>query len=128
MISKILKVGLAAAMVLTLAGAVPASANSGDVIKQGACSARSDWKLKLSPENGRIEVQFEVDSNVRGQNWGVRIWKNGNRIFRGTRTTAGASGSFTVRVVTSNPPGSDHFVAAARNPATGETCRGSATF
>ena len=47
--------------------AVPAVASAGDrdVIREGPCSGRSDWKLKLSPEDGRIEVEFEVDQNVR---------------------------------------------------------------
>ena len=64
-----------------VAGAAPAHANGGDVIRRGNCSGSSDWKLKLSPEDGRIEVEFEVDSNVAGQTWQVRITKNGNQIF-----------------------------------------------
>jgi hypothetical protein len=45
--------------------AVPttAFAKDGDVIRTGDCSGRADWKLKVSPENGRWEVEFEVDSN-----------------------------------------------------------------
>jgi hypothetical protein len=128
MISKMVRVAIAAALMLTVAGALPANAKGGDVIERGACSGRSDWKLKLSPENGRIEVEFEVDSNRSGQHWSVRIVKNGNTIFDGMRRTRGASGSFTVRDVTSNPNGPDHFIARARNAASGETCVGTATF
>jgi hypothetical protein len=128
MVKRILQVALAAAMVLTVAGAAPAQAKDGDVIRRGSCTGSSDWKLKLSPENGKIEVQFEVDSNKVGQTWAVRILKDGNRIFRGTRTTKAPSGSFEVRVVTSDPPGSDTFRARAENNATGEVCRGSATI
>lgn len=128
MISKIARIVLAAVMTMTLAGAAPASAKDGDVIKQGACSGSADWKLKLSPENGRIEVEYEVDSNVVGQTWRVRIVKNGTTIFQGTRQTKAPSGSFEVRLVTSNPPGSDTFRARAVNVATGQTCLGSATI
>ena len=128
MISKIARIVLAATMAMTLAGAAPASAKDGDVIKQGACSGSADWKLKLSPENGRIEVEYEVDSNVVGQTWRVRIVKNGTVIFKGTRETKAPSGSFTVRLVTSNPPGSDTFRARAEHLASGQTCLGSATF
>ena len=39
--------------------AMPALAKDGDVIRIGACRGRSDWKLKLSEENGRIEVEYE---------------------------------------------------------------------
>ncbi len=128
MISKIARIVLAASMAMTLAGTAPASANDGDVIREGACSGRADWKLKLSPENGRIEVEYEVDSNVVGQTWRVRIVKNGTAIFQGRRQTRAPSGSFEVRIVTSNPPGSDTFRARAVNVATGQTCAGSATF
>ena len=40
---------------------IPALANDADVITRGPCSGNSDWKLKASPENGRIEVEGEVD-------------------------------------------------------------------
>ena len=50
-----------------MAVAPMASANDADVIRRGACSGGSDWKLKLSPEDSRLEVEFEVDSNVNAQ-------------------------------------------------------------
>jgi hypothetical protein len=110
--------------------AVPATAaaKDGDVIRTGSCTNNSDWKLKLSPEDGRIEVEFEVDTPKAGQTWNVRIKKNGNVIWKGTRTTNVASGSFSVRKVTGNPAGSDFFVGRAKNPKTGEICRGTGTF
>ena len=126
MISKILRVGVAALLTLSVAGAAPALAKDGDVIRRGACSGASDWKLKLSPENGKIEVEYEVDSNKVGQTWQVRIVKNGNVIFRGARETKGASGSFTVRLVTANTAGDDVFRARATHA--DEVCAGSATF
>jgi hypothetical protein len=117
---------VAALLTLSVAGAVPALAKDGDVIRRGACSGASDWKLKLSPENGKIEVEYEVDSNKVGQTWQVRIVKNGNVIFRGARETKGASGSFTVRLVTANTAGDDVFRARATHA--DEVCAGSATF
>jgi hypothetical protein len=113
-------------MAMSLAGAVPAMAKDGDVIRRGSCSGATDWKLKLSPEDGKIEVEYEVDSNRVGQTWAVRIVKNGNVIFRGNRTTSGPSGSFEVRVVTANTAGNDVFRARATHA--GETCSGGATF
>ena len=110
---------------------IPASgalAGQGDVIRQGSCSGRSDWKLKLSPEDGRIEVEFEVDQNVVGDRWRVTIRHDGAVAFRGTRTTGGASGSFEVRTVEPNHAGSDAFRARARNLSTGEVCVGGASF
>ncbi len=66
---------------------ISASAKDGDVIRTGNCSGATDWKLKLSPENGRIEVEAEIDSNVNGQNWNIRLKRNGSVFFQGTRMT-----------------------------------------
>ncbi len=117
-----------AAFAASTAMAAPAYAGDGDVIKEGPCSGASDWKLKASEENGAIEVEFEVDTNINGQNWQVRLSDNGTRIFQGTRTTVAPSGSFEVRVVTPNQAGPDKILGQARNNATGETCVGRVTF
>jgi hypothetical protein len=37
-------------------------------------------------------------------------------------------GSFKVRKVTADQPGTDNFVGQARNPATGESCRGAVSL
>jgi hypothetical protein len=105
----------------------PAAANDADVIREGSCSGASDWKLKLSPENGRIEIEFEVDQNVVGDVWTVVIKDNGIRVFRGERTTVAPSGELEVRRVVTNLAGSDFVVAKAVNTVTGEVCRGTAT-
>jgi hypothetical protein len=123
---KVMAVSLVALIVL--AAPVVASAGDRDVIREGPCSGRSDWKLKLSPEDGRIEVEFEVDQNVVGDEWRVRIRHDGELAFRGTRTTRGASGSFELRIVEPNNAGADIFRARARNLSTDEVCAGSASF
>lgn len=105
----------------------PASANEGDIIKRGSCSGNSDWKLKLSPENGKIEVEFEVDQNKNGKEWRVVLKKDGERFFRGIRTTQAPSGSFEVNKVTGNGPGNEVIVGKATDLNSGETCRGEAT-
>ncbi len=127
MVGKIVKVALAAALVLTVAGAAaPAGAKAGDVVRTGSCSGTSTWKLKLSPDSTGIQVEFEVDSNVVGQTWGVKILENGTRIFKGTRDTVGPSGSFTVNVLGTDTAGTDSFKGKATNAATGELCVGKA--
>lgn len=128
MVSKIVRMVLASVVVLSVAGAVPAAAKEGDVIKTGACSGSSDWKLKLSPQDGQTEVEYQVDSNVVGQTWQVRVFQNGNKIFGGARVTKAPSGSFTVRLLAANPAGSDSFKARASNVATGELCVGRASI
>ncbi len=77
MFSKIVRVAMVATLALTLAGATAANAKGREVVKTGSCSGTSDWKLKLKSDNGKIELEYEVDSNRVGQNWQVRITKNG---------------------------------------------------
>ncbi len=113
---------------LTLSLSAPALANDADVIKRGSCTGASDWKLKASPENGRIEVEGEVDSNVNGQTWRWRLRHNGHLSARGVAVTKPPSGSFDVRRLMVNAPGTDRVVWRARNPQTGEVCRGSLRF
>ena len=61
--------GLAIALV-----AVPAGiAKNGDIRVRGTCTKASTSKLKLSEEDGRIEVEFEVDQNRNGVRWNVVI-------------------------------------------------------
>lgn len=127
--TKGIKILMAALLGASLMAAAPAAlANDADVIREGNCSGGSDWKLKASPENGRIEIEYEVDQNQVGDTWKVRLFHNGERIFRGTRTTQAPSGSFEVRRVVDNAAGTDRFRARARNLSTDETCGGRVAF
>jgi hypothetical protein len=109
------------------ANASPAG-NDDRVIKTGNCSGSADWKLKVKTDDGRLEVEGEVDSNVSGQQWHWRILRNGNVAARGTATTTGRSGSFSVERRVTNGPGSDRIGFRARNAASGQTCSGNLTF
>lgn len=111
-----------------LTGAGPAMAKDGDVIRKGSCSGSGTWKLKASPEDGRIEVEGEIDSNRIGQRWRWRLKHNGTLSAKGRATTRAPSGSFEVRRVVVNVRGDDHLVFRATNRRTGEVCRGSVTF
>ena len=106
----------------------PSAAGNGDVRRSGSCGGNSEWKLKLSPENGRLEAEFEVDQNVNGDKWRVTMRHEGDRFFRGVRTTQGPSGSFEVRRVVDDEAGKDSFTARARNLSTDELCRGTASI
>ncbi len=119
----------AAAMVaVLLVPAAPAVAKDGDVVRRGPCSSGATWKLKASPENGRIEVEGEIDSNRRGQTWRWYLRHNGSVVSRGYRRTQGRSGSFEVRRVMVNLRGTDTIVFTARRVGTGQHCRGVVRF
>ena len=94
---KLTSIAIGAIMVLGLF-AVPASAGGDrEVIREGNCSGRSDWKLKVKEDDGGLEVEFEVDQNVVGDTWAVRVLQDGERIFAGRRTTQAPSGSLEVQ-------------------------------
>jgi hypothetical protein len=123
---RLLSALLAAPLAALSLGALPALAKDGDVLVRGSCTAASTAKLKLSPENGHIEVEFEVDQNRNGVRWNVVLTRNGVRVASLTRVTRAPSGSFEARRVLANRPGKDVVRATAtRN---GERCSARATF
>lgn len=124
------RLALVTSLSLLTVGAVAAPsgtlAKDGDVIRTGSCTGATDWKLKLSKDDGRIEVEFEVDQNRNGRTWDVQLKQEGTRFWKGRRTTKAPSGSFEVRKLATDKAGVHTFVGRAVNPATGEVCRGSA--
>jgi hypothetical protein len=125
-LSRSLAVVVATTAVLATTAPV-ALANDRDTIRRGSCSGSADWKLKVKPDDGRLEVEGEVDSNRNGQTWRWRIVHNGSVSASGTRVTRAPSGSFEVERRVVNSRGRDTIVFRARNPRSGEVCRGSVT-
>lgn len=119
---------VALALLVPAAPAAQAGDDDGEIRRSGSCSGSADWKLKAKRDDGRLEVEWEVDSNRSGQVWRVRVYDNGNRVVATQRTTAPPSGSFSVDRHIANLAGSDHIVARARHLATGQVCRGTLTF
>lgn len=114
------------AVALTV-GAGPADASNDDrIIKRGACSVASDWKLKVKTDDGRLEVEGEVDSNVNGQTWAWVFRDNGTVVARGTSVTIAPSGSFDVERKIPDLAGTDRVVFRATHD--GEVCRGAIAF
>ncbi len=123
----------ATAVIASLTAFAPAArathgAHGPRVTKSGSCSGSSHWKLKLKTEDTGIEVEFEVDQNVSGQAWRVRLAENGTQIASGRRTTSRPSGSFTFTKLAHDAAGHDAFVARATNVHSGETCVGRASI
>ena len=120
---------LAAALPLAFVSTVPAHAgDDGERIKRGSCSAAADWKLKVKRDDGRLEVEGEVDSNVDGQTWRWSIRHDGSLADRGRKQTRGPSGSFDVERKVDNHSGRDRIRFRAVNPATDEVCVGRMSY
>lgn len=120
---------IAAALVVPAVAATPAFAQNSTsqggrpvVEATGACTNGGTWDLKAKTDDGQLEVEFEVDTNVAGQVFNVKITDNTNVVFQGKRTTAGRSGSFSVERLTPDLAGRDTFKAVAKRA--GNTCTG----
>lgn len=106
--------------------ALPLTA-SADLGVSGACTGPSDFEFDLYQDAedarlGRVEVEFEVESGVRGQRWRVTLFQDGDRIGSATRRTRGRDGEFWVAGYRPVNPGDNAFVIVAENLRNGETC------
>ena len=111
---------------LTLGALAPAATASGGdddrVIRTGSCSGSADWKLKVKTDDGRLEVEGEIDSNVAGQRWRWTLRHNGSVSDRGVGTTTARSGSFEVERKVVDLAGTDAITFRAVRD--GQVCRG----
>ena len=113
------------ALVALLVGAAPSPGKDGDgrVIRTGDCSGASNWKLKAKPDDGRLEVEADVDQNRNGVLWKVKLRRNGKTVVSANRRTKAPSGSLSLDRRIANPAGTDTISLVATRD--GETCRGS---
>jgi hypothetical protein len=118
-------IGLAAPLLVTATPAF-ASGGGGGVSSSGACTNGGHFGLKAKHDDGKIEMEYEVDSNRAGQVWAVRITDNGATVVSRHATTAGRSGSFTIRKVIADRPGPDKI--HARATFQNHTCGGAVTL
>jgi hypothetical protein len=93
----------------------------------GRCDGSSTSKLKVKPDDGKLETEFEVDQNRNGVRWTVRIRRNGKLVVKTSAVTKAPSGSFSVERRIANPAGADKITARAVSPS-GEVCKASATI
>ena len=128
---KFIGLALVSAMALALIGGATAAtaqtSQAGAVIRTGACSGASTWKLTLKTDAGRIESDVEVQTPKAGQAWHFGMFDNGVKFGSGTKTTM-ADGSWSATRFAANQAGADNIVVKAKNLVTGETCRAKATF
>lgn len=108
------------------------SGNSGKRAKKvvrvaGSCTGNSTAKLKVKRDRGRLKTEFEVDQNVNGVTWAVKLSRNGTVAVDTTRTTHAPSGSLRIERRLANGAGPDTISATATSP-TGEVCTASATI
>jgi hypothetical protein len=104
-----------------------ATRNRKEIRVSGSCTGNSRAKLKVKRDRGRLKTEFEVDQNVNGVAWAVKLSRNGTVAVQTTRTTHAPSGSFSIERRLSNGAGPDRISASATSPS-GEVCTASATI
>ncbi len=117
-----------AALLAVPAVATPAHAKGGDAVRNSASCASGTIKVKAKADDGRLEVEGEVDTNRVGQDWNWKIKRDGDVVRRGSGTTAGASGSFSVTRRIGNPAGQNTIKFRAVRASTGKVCSVSVTL
>lgn len=134
-ITKSIRRGAATASIVLTLGVLtvlPAAASHGggghEVERSGNCSGSTNWRLKAEGEDGRIQVEGEIDSSTSGQVWTWRILHNGGISAKGRATTKAPSGSFEVRRLLVDAPSTDRIGIRATNTVTHETCSGNLQF
>jgi hypothetical protein len=105
---------LAAGSVALAAGPAEAKSGGGDRTEvRGSCTGGGAWRLRAKHDDGRVEIEFEVDTNKPGQVWNVKLSDNGKSVFSGNKTTVAPSGSFEVEKKFANQAGVDVIKARA---------------
>ena len=118
-------------LVLAATALIPAAAsakggNDRDKRVTGRCTGHSTAKLKVKPDDGRLEAEFEVDQNRNGVRWKVTLRRNGAVAVRTSARTKAPSGSFSVERRLADGAGSDRISARATSPS-GEVCTAALT-
>jgi hypothetical protein len=127
------KLAFGLALVAVALTPAAASAKGGDDDRRpekrvgGSCTGGTTSKLKAKHDDGRLEVEFEVDQNRDGVRWTVKVRRNGGLVINTARTTRPPSGSFSLERKIANPAGSDRITARAVSPS-GEVCSAALTI
>jgi hypothetical protein len=107
--------------VVALPAAADAKGGGARVTASKSCVGGGVAKLKAKADNGRIEVEFEVDVNRNNQRWNVVLKHNGATVYSAAKRTAAPSGSFTSHRLIGNAAGKDLISARATGP-NGRSC------
>ena len=105
----------------------PAALAKGTEVRKRHLQPGATWKLKAKTDDGRLEVELEVDSNRVGQSWSVRLKDNGVLVWSGTGRRSPPAGR-SRSSAGSQPAGTDTITAYARHAASGQTCSARVVF
>jgi hypothetical protein len=91
-------------------GTARALGHDGDrVERRGFCTNGARWDIRAESDDGRIEVDAEIDTSRAGRRWDWVLKHNGSVSARGTSRTRPPSGSFEVERYSIDLSGTDTF-------------------
>ena len=118
---------ICATSVFLLLVAAPALAG-GDVRRQGSCSGRGDWRLRVSRDSATtIKVRFDIEHVNPGDSWQLFLSDNGTSIFARTRV-ADSVGEVRAIKITTDLSGTDRVKGSGVNVTAGGSCDGALTY
>jgi hypothetical protein len=79
------------------------------VERRGFCTNGARWDIRAESDDGRIEVDAEIDTSRTGRRWTWVLKHNGSVSARGTSRTRPPSGSFEVERYSIDLSGTDTF-------------------
>jgi len=119
---------IAALMLVGTQFATAAFADDGrEVRKHGLCSGAALWQMEAEDEGARLELEFDVNSSIAGQEWRVKLRHDGEVFTRVIKTT-NSHGNFEVDRSVYDGLGADALGARAVNVGSGEVCEGHVTI
>jgi hypothetical protein len=120
---------VAGALLVVVLVATP-SARAGDdtLVRRGACTGPSDWKLVVRQETATtLRVRFAIEGGADGQTWQLFVSDDGIRVIARSKVSHDG-GEVRVRKEIADLAGADTIKASGVNLVTGETCGGALTF
>lgn len=106
----------------------PAVAGGDTVRREGSCSGRGEWRLRVSRETATtIRVRFDIEHLDPGDSWQLFLSDNGTRIFSATRVV-GSQGEVRAVRVTGDRAGTDRVKGTGVNVTSGGSCEGALTY
>ena len=113
-------------IVMVLAASSAATAGDIAVVRRGACTGPSHWRLRVVQDAGVLRVRLTARGGRAGQRWNIFMDHDGSGFFAGYRIS-GEDGFWQVRKRVPNHAGADTIRFGAHNVITGETCSGRAS-
>ena len=102
--------------------AVALSASPAAAVQNQKSCAGANVKLEAERDDGRHEVQVDIDNGQRGERWRVKLFQNGDRFVNVVRTVGGDDRDIDLDRDRRNTAGTDTYKLRAKNLRTGGAC------